>query len=112
MTATTVIIAPYEEDVLTSAVDMLLDDHNSSHNSLKEHDYSLKSPVTLSDEPISLEVQTVRDFQEHRETRKFAKCEACRRSRTKVMLPNSILRLTSSKNDGRTCDFCGAVMAA
>ena len=42
--------------------------------------------------------------------REFAKCDACRKSRTKVSLPNSLLNLTSSKDDGRTCDFCGDTM--
>ena len=42
--------------------------------------------------------------------REFAKCDVCRKSRTKVTLPNSLLNLTSSKDDGRTCDFCGDTM--
>ena len=47
---------------------------------------------------------------EYNSLREFAKCDACRKSRTKVTLPNSLLNLTSSKDDGRTCDFCGDTM--
>lgn len=43
-------------------------------------------------------------------TKKFSKCEKCRRSRTKVLVPNSLLGITHGKNDGVTCDFCGDVM--
>jgi hypothetical protein len=39
--------------------------------------------------------------------KQFSKCDKCRRSRTKVLVPNSILSVTFSKNDGITCDFCG-----
>jgi hypothetical protein len=39
--------------------------------------------------------------------KQFSKCDKCRRSRTKVLVPNSILSVTFSKNDGVTCDFCG-----
>ena len=48
--------------------------------------------------------------QEQKVTKEFAKCEECRRSRTKVLLPNSLLLITDGKNDGKTCDFCGSVM--
>ena len=43
-------------------------------------------------------------------SREFAKCDSCRKSRTKVLLPNSLLNITTSKNDGMTCDFCGDIM--
>lgn len=44
-------------------------------------------------------------------TRTFAKCENCRKSRTKVMIPESLIdSLPDSKDDGKTCDFCGAVV--
>ena len=45
-------------------------------------------------------------------TRKFAKCESCRKSRTKVLLPKSVVHFTTSKSDGKTCDFCGDVMTS
>ena len=38
----------------------------------------------------------------------FAKCEKCRKSRTKVHVPTSFV--PTSKDDGKTCDFCGDVM--
>jgi hypothetical protein len=37
----------------------------------------------------------------------FSKCETCRRRRTKVRVPTSVLSVTYSRNDGITCDFCG-----
>lgn len=43
-------------------------------------------------------------------TKKFAKCEECRKSRTKVILPESMMNIASSANDGKTCDFCGVIM--
>jgi hypothetical protein len=39
----------------------------------------------------------------------FSKCDKCRRSRTKVLLPESMLSVARGKNDGLTCDFCGLV---
>ena len=60
---------------------------------LQDHDYSLTD--TANQEKV---------------TKEFAKCDECRKSRTKVFLPNSLLLITDGKNDGKTCDFCGAVM--
>ncbi len=43
-------------------------------------------------------------------TKKFSKCDKCRRSRTKVLVPDWLLSVAHGKNDGVTCDFCGDVM--
>ena len=43
-------------------------------------------------------------------TREFSKCDSCRKSRTKVLLPNHLINITSGKKDGKTCDFCGDIM--
>lgn len=43
-------------------------------------------------------------------TKKFAKCDKCRKSRTKVLVPDSLMAIAHGKNDGVTCDFCGDVM--
>ena len=61
---------------------------------LQDHDYSM----------------TESNFNHEKVTKEFAKCDECRKSRTKVFLPNSLLLITDGKNDGKTCDFCGAVM--
>ena len=42
--------------------------------------------------------------------KRFSKCDKCRKSRTKVLVPDSLLSIASGKNDGVTCDFCGEVM--
>ena len=61
---------------------------------LQDHDYSM----------------TESNFNHKKVIKEFAKCDECRKSRTKVFLPNSLLLITDGKNDGKTCDFCGAVM--
>eukprot|EP00095_Tigriopus_kingsejongensis_P012699 maker-scaffold22_size673200-snap-gene-5.43 protein:Tk12699 transcript:maker-scaffold22_size673200-snap-gene-5.43-mRNA-1 annotation:"phosphomevalonate kinase-like" len=56
----------------------------------------------LSEESVGVDAQFAK---------KFAKCDKCRRSRTKVLVPNSLLSIASGKNDGMTCDFCGTIMS-
>lgn len=43
-------------------------------------------------------------------SKRFSKCDRCRKSRTKVLVPNALLSVATGKNDGVTCDFCGEVM--
>jgi len=75
---------------------------NYGINTTKEHDYCIPTTeIRVSNEDLEKNKSV---------TRKFAKCETCRKSRTKVELPKSVLHLTTSKNDGKTCDFCGDVM--
>ena len=69
---------------------------------VKEHDYCI---------PIK-EVKCFEYTKKDYVTRKFSKCETCRKSRTKVLLPKSVVHFTTSKNDGKTCDFCGDVMTS
>ena len=77
---------------------------NHSHNAhfVKEHDYCIPIKEAKCFE------YTKKDYV----TRKFAKCETCRKSRTKVLLPKSVVHFTTSKSDGKTCDFCGDVMTS
>ncbi len=90
-----------------------------------EHDYSLKMPsVESKTTSQSLPVVTARGkkcikmksesnlvrVRPSPVTAKFAKCEKCRKSRTKIRLPSSILALKMGQNDGKTCDFCGIVI--
>ena len=74
---------------------------NNAHF-VKEHDYCI---------PIK-EVRYFEHAKKDYVTRKFAKCESCRKSRTKVLLPKSVVHFTTSKSDGKTCDFCGDVMTS
>ena len=74
---------------------------NNAHF-VKEHDYCI--PV----KEVKCFEYTKKDYV----TRKFAKCESCRKSRTKVLLPKSVVHFTTSKSDGKTCDFCGDVMTS
>ena len=69
---------------------------------VKEHDYCIPIKEAKCFE------YTKKDYV----TRKFAKCESCRKSRTKVLLPKSVVHFTTSKSDGKTCDFCGDVMTS
>lgn len=88
----------------------------SSSYPLAEHDYCIR---IVSDDDLNrikeLEQSSKKDSgseepNENRFAKKFSKCDKCRRSRTKVLLPNSLLSITNGKNDGFTCDFCGDVM--
>ena len=94
----------------SETVMMLQDVKEKDHLSLKsnyghlvnEHDYCIP-------------IKAVKHFEYTKKeyvTRKFAKCEMCRKSRTKVLLPKSVVHFTTSKNDGKTCDFCGDVMTS
>ena len=66
---------------------------------IRDHDYSLTFDQSADEEEGA-----------PRTVKKFAKCDACRKSRTKVLVPTSMISVTESKNDGKTCDFCGNVM--
>ena len=79
---------------------------NEDHNIVKEHDYCIRKSIIIR----SNDYEFAKNLKQTSTMRKFAKCETCRKSRTKVLLPKSVLHLTKSKNDGKTCDFCGAVM--
>lgn len=69
-------------------------------NPLIWHDYCLKESDKRGD------LRDVRVL-----TKTFSKCDQCRRARTKVTAPKSLVDLKQGKNDGVTCDFCGAVMS-
>lgn len=75
--------------------------------SLKPHQALQAAPsVILTSHPGGDPLSTG----ENHFTKKFSKCDMCRRSRTKVLVPTTLLSITHGKDDGVTCDFCGAVM--
>lgn len=84
---------------------------------LLEHDYSVRQVDPRDLPALKSRESSVKEDVENEATaegdvvaKKFAKCDKCRRSRTKVLVPKSLLSVTVSKNDGVTCDFCGDVM--
>ena len=80
--------------IIHGLVDVELPDNSSSHGAIKEeHDYCVAN-----------------QGESKKVSRNFAKCKSCRKSRTKIMLPKSFINSTESKDDGKTCDFCGFVM--
>ena len=86
-----------EEDFCNGPIALEEEVHDSEKNDGKVHEYDIFSN---SNNSRSSETKS----------REFAKCDSCRKSRTKVLLPNSLLNITTSKNDGMTCDFCGDIM--
>ncbi len=68
--------------------------HNGSDAADAKPTSAALSAAKPSDEPFS---------------KRFSKCDSCRRSRTKVVLPDAVKHVAAGKNDGITCDFCGKV---
>jgi len=76
---------------------------------LRDHDY-----YWLSDPP---EESRKEDISQHGGTepplsfsKRFSKCDKCRQSRIKMLVPSALLSVAAGKGDGVTCDFCGDVM--
>ena len=78
-----------------------------------DHDYCVRSvnPKDLPYLKTNIVEKVEEDEDEENISKQFSKCDRCRRSRTKVLVPNSLLCITNGKNDGVTCDFCGDIMA-
>lgn len=93
-------IIPTTEDFCTSPV-ILEDIQDSGKKDEKVDEFHILS---------SSKNYTSSSSAETSKSREFAKCDSCRKSRTKVLMPNSLLNITTSKNDGMTCDFCGDIM--
>lgn len=93
-------IIPTTEDFCTSPV-ILEDIQDSGKKDEKVDEFHILSSSKNYTRSSSAETS---------KSREFAKCDSCRKSRTKVLMPNSLLNITTSKNDGMTCDFCGDIM--
>ncbi|TRY78711.1 hypothetical protein TCAL_06796, partial [Tigriopus californicus] len=83
--------------------------HMASSHPPVDHDYSVRQLDATVVESLQKSGAAICSS-ESPMSKMFAKCDKCRRSRIKVLVPNSLLSVAKGKNDGQTCDFCGTIM--